>query len=617
MTEVFPFDTEQKFPFDQSAIAFFADAIPHKIWVADRKGHFSYVNKQYIEYADLSIEELEIHGDRLIHPDDWVTSCMVWKHAMESGEAFQIIHRLRRKDGVYRWHLSKGMPCKDATGEIILWVGSGTDIDDQKRSEDALQESEAQFRTLAEALPQLVWVAMPNGDHIYFNQRWYDYTHMTLEEAHGDGWIRCLHPDDVQYTFDTWHASLRSGALYQVEHRVLNRATGEYRWFLTRGMPVRDSAANITRWFGTSTDIDEQKHTEDMLRQSQERVQKLMDANIIGIMVNDDRYILEANDALLEMLGYTRADMEARRMDWREMTPAEYTHLDQIALEELKLHGRCKPFEKEYIRKDGSRIPVLLGIVELQHDPMQYICFVLDITARKTLEQRKDDFIGMASHELKTPITTIKVQEQMLRRRFVKQGAQDMVDALLKMETQINRLIRLINDLLDVSKMQSGKIVYRQERFDADSFIREAIEMVQQTNPQYKIVLHGIAQQQLLGDRERLNQVLTNLLNNAIKYSPEASNVDVFVMESENTLTISVRDYGIGIPHEQLSKIFERFYRVQDAKHKGFPGLGMGLYISAEIVRHHGGCIAVESEEGQGTTFHVILPLHVTDIATQ
>ncbi len=483
MTEVFPFDTQQKIPCGQSAIAFFADAVPQQLWVADSRGHFSYLNKQYVEYTGLSIEELETYGKILIHPDDWATTCMAWCHAMESGEGFQLVHRLRRKDGVYRWHLSQGSPRWDAVGEVIMWVGTNIDIDEQKRNEDSL----------------------------------------------------C---------------------------------------------------------------------------QSRERIQKLMDANIVGIIVNDSEYIIEANDALLEMVGYTRADMEARRMNWREMTPPEYKSLDQAALEELAQHGRCTPFEKEYIRKDGSRIPVLLGIAELQHDPKLYICFALDISARKALEQRKDDFIGMASHELKTPITTIKVQEQILRRRLQKQGAQDAVDALLKMETQINRLTTLINDLLDVSKMQSGKLAYRQETFDADSFIRETVEAVQQTNPHYKIVLHGTVQHQLSGDRERLNQVLINLLNNAIKYSPQTSHVDVFVATNKNTLTISVRDYGIGIPHEQLSKIFERFYRVQDSMHKGFPGLGMGLYISAEIVRYHGGRITVESEEGRGSTFHMLLPLH-------
>jgi len=610
MTGLFSFYPEHLFPVDVAHMRFFADAMPLKVWIADGKGQLIYLNERYREYTGVPQQEVVANIRNILHPDDLDVYTQIWRRAAESGEDIRLTHRLRRADGIYRWHLSEGRAQRNAESAIVLWLGTCTDIDEQKRNEEALQESEAQFRMLFEALPHMVWVTLADGKNVYFNQRWYDYTHTTFEESCDGGWTRFVHPDDLQHALEVWQHSLRTGEPYQIEYRLFNSSTGAYRWFLGRAMPMYDSKGMVVRWFGTCTDIDDHKRMEQALRQSQLRAQKLMDANIIGIMVSNQSHILEANDALLEMMGYTREDLQQGRMNWQAMTPPEYRHLDELAMQELALHGRCRPYEKEFIRKDGGRVPTLIGIVELQKDPAQYISFTLDISEQKKLERRKDDFIGMASHELKTPLTTLKVQEQLLRKRFEKQDAHDAIQMLGKMETQLNRLTGLINDLLDISKMQSGKLVYKQETFDIDTLIAEAAETIQQNNPHCKIVLHGQAHHELQGDRERLHQVLTNLLVNAIKYSPAAARVDVFVKPGADAVTISVRDYGIGIPRNQLHKIFDRFYRVEDSTHKGFPGLGMGLYICSEIVRHHGGQITVDSEEGHGSTFHVTLPFH-------
>lgn len=234
--------------------------------------------------------------------------------------------------------------------------------------------------------------------------------------------------------------------------------------------------------------------------------------------------------------------------------------------------------------------------------------YVMDITERKVLEQRKDDFINMASHELKTPLTALKTMVQMLKKRLAKQDLQDHVTSMMRIDSQVDTLTKLITELLDVSKMRSGNLEYADDLVDINELLRNLVETLQPGATQHEIILTGEACKPVHGDKDRLGQVFTNLLTNAIKYSPKAERVSLHIDTSESAVIVRVRDYGIGIPKDVQKHIFERFYRVQGVRDGNFPGLGMGLYIVEAIVKRHGGKITVESEEGEGSTFSVSLP---------
>jgi PAS domain S-box-containing protein len=379
-------------------------------------------------------------------------------------------------------------------------------------------------------------------------------------------------------------------------------------------MPVRDEAGQIVKWFGTNTDIDEQKRIEQALRQSQERARVLMNSNIIGIFVSEGEQIVDANDTFLRMTGYTREDLHAGRMNVLHMTAPEDLARTRQARQELAAQQQITPYEKEYVCKDDSRLPALVGGVAFQHHPFQLIVFVLDNSARKALEQRKDAFISMASHELKTPLTSLKLQMQLLVKQLAKQGISDAAPALSRMQVQGKRLEQLIAELLDVSKIQAGRLEYAQEPVDLDALLQEVVDTLQQIHPSHTLLLRGAGQTgqtgqtSLMGDPDRLGQVFINLLSNAIKYSPGAQTVEMDLDASENAVTVRVHDHGLGIPQEQRDKIFERFYRATGPRQRGIPGLGMGLYIVAEIVKQHGGTITVDSELGRGSTFTVTFP---------
>ena len=232
-----------------------------------------------------------------------------------------------------------------------------------------------------------------------------------------------------------------------------------------------------------------------------------------------------------------------------------------------------------------------------------------DITERKILEKQKDDFIGVASHELKTPVTSIKAYSQILEELFKKSGDAKSAELVGKMNMQVDRLTTLIVDLLDFNRIEGNQLKFREESYDLNELITELTEELQRTTQQHAITTQLDHSALIKGDRYRTGQVLSNLLGNAIKYSPKASEVIVRTAMEKKNVVISVQDFGVGIEKEHLNLVFERFFRVADPVINTFSGLGLGLYIASEIVRRQNGKIWVNSEKGKGSTFYVSLPI--------
>ncbi|KAB8142662.1 PAS domain S-box protein [Chloroflexia bacterium SDU3-3] len=248
-----------------------AEAMPMLVWTATPQSQIDYFSSYWHRFTGLEAPDAQRFSAAL-HPDDLEGMRETWFQAVERGQPFNVEVRLRREDGVYRWHIVRAALRGGEDGRPDKWYGTALDIDDQKRAEQALRESEAEFRQITETMPQMVWTTRPDGYHIYFNQRWYDYTGTTLDQVRGEGWASILHPDDVTLTMETWKRSLETGELYQMEYRFREAATGKYKWFLGRAAAIRDASGQITEWFGTCTDIDEQKRAEESLRQHTEQL---------------------------------------------------------------------------------------------------------------------------------------------------------------------------------------------------------------------------------------------------------------------------------------------------------------------------------------------------------
>jgi signal transduction histidine kinase len=223
-------------------------------------------------------------------------------------------------------------------------------------------------------------------------------------------------------------------------------------------------------------------------------------------------------------------------------------------------------------------------------------------------EKQKNDLIGMASHELKTPVTSVKAFAQVLQNRFTKAGDEQSAMLLRKMDAQLDKLTSLIGDLLDVTKIETGKLQFHKKFFDFNEMVTEIVEEMQRTTERHKIITKLDKTKNLYGDHDRIGQTLTNLLTNAIKYSPAADKIIITTTVSKKDVTLSIQDFGVGIPKESQDKIFNQFYRVSGKSEETFPGMGLGLFVSAEIIKRHNGKIWVESEKGRGSKFYFTLP---------
>ncbi|HEV2580112.1 MAG TPA: ATP-binding protein [Ktedonobacteraceae bacterium] len=362
------------------------------------------------------------------------------------------------------------------------------------------------------------------------------------------------------------------------------------------------------------------QQSEDALHRSEQRYGDLIESLPLVVWTADaegnvryhNRYWYE----------YTGVDREQAREGGDSAVTQVHPDDRERILDDWKTVLRAgEPYETEYRLKYVSgdyrwQLARAVPIRDAQGHLTSWIGTDTDIEELKRVqkeleesEARKDAFLSMASHELKTPITSISGYTQVLKRLFVKEGRTQVVQHLSRMEYQIDRLVKLISDLLDISKIQAGKLEFEEEEFEVCAFIRNIVEDVQQISPGHTLNLRCGMNATLVGDKDRLGQAIINLLTNAIKFSPNAGSVDITVEEREGQAVFSVRDYGIGIPAAHQARIFERYYRVFDERDKKFPGLGIGLSIVAEVVRRHGGELRVESDEGQGATFSFALPL--------
>lgn len=226
-----------------------------------------------------------------------------------------------------------------------------------------------------------------------------------------------------------------------------------------------------------------------------------------------------------------------------------------------------------------------------------------DIEDRIAADEKKNEFISIASHELKTPVTSLKAYTQILQATFIEDENPQAVEMLSKMDKQVDKLTRLIVDLLDVTKIEKGEMVFEKEKFDFNIMVREIAEEMQRTTKTHKIILQLNPCDPIKGDRNRISQVIVNFISNAIKYSPQKDEIVIKTSCENNKVRLSVSDMGIGIPKEEHPNIFKRFYRVSGRNNYTFPGMGLGLFISSEIIKRHDGKIFFESEDGKGSTF--------------
>ena len=378
-------------------------------------------------------------------------------------------------------------------------------------------------------------------------------------------------------------------------------------WVAIETTLLRNAAAEVVGFIGVASDITPRREAEETRRRLAAIVESSDDA-IVGKTLNG--IITSWNESAERLFGYSAEEAIGKHITL--IIPVELYREEDEIIGKLRQGIRIQHYETVRLRKDGRLIEVSLSISPIKDDTGKIIGaakIARDISERRELERRKDEFISMASHELKTPVTALKGFTHLLRRRFLKRDDEESARFLARMDAQIDRLTTLIGDMLDLSKMQNGQLQYRMERFDLAELVGEVVENVQGTTQTHQLLLERTVGAQIYGDRDRIGQVLMNLLTNAIKYSPTADRIMVRMAIDEENVVVSVQDFGIGISQSYQENIFERFYQVSEPAEKTYPGLGIGLYIARQIIVRHQGRLWVQSRKGEGSIFRFSLPL--------
>jgi PAS domain S-box-containing protein len=440
-----------------------------------------------------------------VHPDDLARALEEVARSARTMTPWNATFRYSHPVKGLRWMAGTSIPSREDDGSV-LWHGYVADVTEQRRAEDALRRSEEDLRRLADAMPQLVWTSRADGHPEYANRKMCEYTGFSPADIQGDSWARALHPDDVARTLARWHRSLETGEPYEIEYRFRSVRDGAYRWFLVRAVPLRDGEGRIVRWFGTATDIQERRHIEDELRETQR--------------------------ALAE-------------------------HAERLREE----------------------------------------------------HRRKDEFLGMLSHELRNPLAPIRNSVYLLRHS----GPEDADRSLRVIERQTEHLTRLVDDLLDVTRIARGKIQLRRARVDLRDVVRRTGEdlrtVLEERGVAYRVELpdrplHADA------DATRIAQVIGNLLGNAAKFTREGDEVTLSLAARGDEAVVRVRDTGAGIDPALLPSLFEPFVQGERTLARSEGGLGLGLALVKGLVELHGGSVHVESAgRGTGATFTLRLPL--------
>lgn len=419
-----------------------------------------------------------------------------------------------------------------------------------------------------------------------------------------------IHPDDLAAVTASIHHSAQTLENWEATYRVQDSGE-DYRWASGHAKPERLPDGSIL-WHGFLQDIHEQQQARLALEQNEMRLRGLFEFSPIGIALNDFETgkFIDLNPALVAPTGYTGEEFV--QLSYWEVTPKQYLQEEEQALAELKEAGRYGPFEKEYIRKDGSRYPVRLqGMLSKELDGRQVIWSLIeDISERKKLDRMKDQFIATISHELRTPLTSIKASLGLLAGGAVGKFPEKARELLATAERNTRRLMLLINDLLDMEKLVAGKMPMDPQRQALAPILNDAIEAVREYRHSYGVEIETSEEWpaiEVTVDASRLIQALTNLLSNAMKFSPEDQPVEVTVTQQGETTEICIRDHGPGVSPEFRDRLFQRFSQADATDSRKLPGTGLGLAITQEICHQLGGQVGYRDAEGGGAEFYIQL----------
>jgi PAS domain S-box-containing protein len=636
---------------------------PDHLFVQNRDLHYTLVINPQLGLAEQDLIGKTDH--QILAKEDAEKLTAIKRKVLETGEPVHVEAPLISRNGETEFFSGSYVPRFDAQRRVVGLIGYFRNVTERKRMEEDLRKakdelelrvrertrelqvanlslrneiterkqiaealaiSEREFRLLAEAMPQIVWATRADGWNTYFNHQWVDYTGLTLEESYGHGWNIPFHPDDQKLAWDAWQNAVTNRAIYAVECR-LRRADGIYRWWLIRGAPVLDEKGNVSKWFGTCTDINDIKQAEVALRIASLYTRSLLEASLDPLVtISPQGKITDVNEATEQVAGVSRERLVGSDFsDYFTEPPKAREGYRKVLTE-----GLVRDYPLTIRHVSGRTTDVLYNAV-LYRDEAGNIQGVFaaarDITERKRVELEKDRFAAelqeanielqrsnkdleqfayVSSHDLQEPLRMVASFVGLLAEQY--KG---------KLDTRANQYInfaqegalrmqRLILDLLEYSRVttRGRPLVPIEGEKIFDHALLNLKLRIEETGAQ---VTHDPLPA-VLGDETQLMQVFQNLIDNALKFQQkdQTPNVHVSAAPNGDDWVFTVRDNGIGIAPEHQDRIFTIFKRLHTRRH--YPGNGIGLAITKRIVERHGGNICVDSKPGEGSTFYFTLP---------
>ena len=619
-----------------------ADAMPQIVWTADPEGNTVYCNKRWFDYTGMTAADVKTFKWRtVVHPDD-----PAWNEQLDAGEPIELEFRFRAADGGYRWHLGRAAAIRDEDGAIEFWIGTATDIHDRKRIEeqrrfivaagDALSRSLDYRETLAEVARLAVggiadWcaihvveadgtiseiaVAHEDPAQVAFAQELQE--RYPPNPNHPTGAFAIVRTGEPELVSEITDDMLVQGARDELHLDLLRQL--ELRSYM--GVPLRGRervfgaitfvSCDPARLFG-SDDLQLAEElasravtaieNASLYREAEERAHAAQALATIGdgvVLVDKGGRVRLWNEAAQRITGLATGDS----IDWRNM--ARRVRVSKA--------GEAARAESVPLEIEGREL--WLSVSAVGFDEGTVFAF-RDLTEERALETMRQDLVATVSHELRTPLAAIYGSAVTLRRGDLELEA-ELHDKLLEViEVEAKRLADIVEDLLLTSQLDAGKLEVRIEGCDPIAIVQEEIDIARtHLSDRVELALHAPAElPSVAADAGQLRQVLSNLLDNAIKYSPDGGEIHIELSSHDRNIRFAVTDRGLGVPAAERERIFEKFYRLDPGMSRGIGGTGLGLYICRELVRRVGGRIWVESED-EGSTFVVEIPQETSRVA--
>ncbi|WP_286760903.1 PAS domain S-box protein [Salegentibacter sp. UBA1130] len=595
------------------------DAVPAIIWITNDQGESTFLNKNWYSYTGQKVEAAKVFGWlETIHPEDYDGAKTSFLEAQKERKPYSSTFRLQSAKGDYRWVMDKGSPRFDANGEYEGMIGTVIDVHDEKIKENLVREKEHRMQgivkeaTVATAIYTGIDMNIELANDAML-KLWGKDTSVigkrlaqALPELDGQPFLELLR--NVYRTGETyWGKEDKVDLLIDGEMQ-----TGFYNFTYK---PLRDKNGEIYGILNMAIDVTESVKSKMLLKESEFHFRQMADLMPGMVSKTDARgNDIYFNKNWLDFTG--QASENLKKIGWVEFIHPDEKQTYLEAWENCLDTGCDLEMQLRLKNKEGKYIWHLSRCEAVKEDDgsiKMWIAANTEIDKIKEEEKRKEEFLKMVSHELKTPVTSIKGYVQLLLSLLKKQGEAEASNLPLKpslerINHQVSRLTRLISEILDLSRIRENQLELKKEEFNLNELVAETIQDINYTNTQHKIDLESEVQAMVVADRDRIGQVIINLIINAIKYSPGSLNINVkIVKKASDKIKVIIKDYGIGISTENHKKIFKRFYRVGVKSEETYSGFGIGLYLANEIMERHNGEIEVKSKLGEGSEFSFIL----------